>query len=164
MLVSAETKLNHDLANKISSFIKPSWSNLHNLAQVPYGRLHMLWNPSYFPISPHFIHSVITHIESSTTFNFTAVYAENSNAHRQVLLDYIPTFLASSISWICLGDWNCMQYANDKLGGTPLSTNSTKPLNNAIQEANLLPINGTGCFFTWSVSSLGETTVRQSIP
>jgi hypothetical protein len=158
LMAISETKLNHNTTQHAHSIIRHNWSSIHNLSQAPFGRLLILWNPLIYSLSPitvhrQFIHSEILHIPSSTSFILTTVYAVNNATQRQIFLDILPSLQQSNLPWICLGDWNCMQLSSEKSGGSPLSYSQTRPLNKAIYDANLIPSNSTGAFFTWNNSS-----------
>lgn len=81
------------------------------------------------------------------------MYADSSAAHRQSLLDILPTLQQSTSLWLCFGDWNCMQMFSKKIGGVPLTYSQTRPLKNAIYGSNLLPTSVSCAFYTWNNSS-----------
>lgn len=56
MLILAETKVNYVSAYAAAALINNSWDILHNLAQAPFSRLLIVWDPLIFSIEPILVH------------------------------------------------------------------------------------------------------------
>lgn len=80
------------------------------------------------------------------------IYADNILFRRKQFLEFLPS-LKTVDPWIVLGDFNCMMLSSKRTGGKSLSLNDVKPLNEAIQSSEPIPVPSLGPAFTWSNKS-----------
>jgi hypothetical protein len=150
-----ETKLNHSLSQKASSYINPQWSFHHNLESASYGRILVIYDSSFLTLTPilstrQFIHFHVHVSQNQSTFYLTFVYADNSVNSRNALLNALPPLRQSSHPWIVLGDFNCCFGIDDKFGGTPLNLRDIEPLNQSVYDSELTLVNKTGTKYSWN--------------
>lgn len=117
----------------------------HNLSDALYGRIVIIHDPLIFKLSPilstrQVIHLQSYHLPSSTSFYISIVYVANSSSARKGLLNLISSFRQESYPWIALGGFSCALKLSDSYGGNALSLAEIKPLNNAIDDSNLIEI------------------------
>lgn len=78
----------------------------------------------------------------------SAVYAKNSTYARQELWLQITSIVTDKL-WLLLGNFNCIRFIHEKMGGETPNLEALEDFNNCIYEAELKDLKWWGQKFTW---------------
>lgn len=120
-------------------------------------RIWTCWDPNFCDIlcvkkSNQFMFCKITVLDGDFSFFAIFVYAENKHVLRMPLFSDICTIAKSHSSFpvVCLGDFNAVRFAHEKIGGNSCWDNSKESLNVTILESDMDDLSYQGCQFTWA--------------
>lgn len=88
---------------------------------------------------------------SNTPVIISAIYAHNDHRNRRILWEELTSIHSNQQSpWLVIGDFNSVLGAHEKRGGRPPLAASCLEFQAFSDTCNLVHINSTGLFFTWS--------------
>ena len=98
-------------------------------------------------------------INGDYPFYSTFVYGEPHRTRKQDVWHSISQLNpGSQVAWLCIGDYNCVSQALEKMGGRTLG----KPIedfNEFIQANTLMDLGFKGDIFTWTNRQQGVTNI-----
>ncbi|XP_026378730.1 uncharacterized protein LOC113273184 [Papaver somniferum] len=162
-----ETHVQELCASSIRHKIMPSWKFLDNYNNDFAGRIWIGWDPCEVKIT--ILHSssqcIFALVDTVKGFSFVAtfVYDNNDIVIRRSLWEDICNFSQdNSRPWIILGDFNSIMSPIEKTGGAEKKPFHYQDLSNCVQEAHLMDLPYSGCFYTW-FNKQGATRIGSNI-
>ncbi|KAK1293051.1 hypothetical protein QJS10_CPB17g00611 [Acorus calamus] len=121
------------------------------------GRIWVLWQDNLMDLiiissSEQFVHCKASPVDGSAPFFFTAVYASNNFSDRLSLWHDLEVLALQSPSspWIIGGDFNEIQFSNEKVGGRSIHSRHASRFNQCIEKCHLNDLRSIGGLFSWS--------------
>ncbi|MQM00346.1 hypothetical protein Taro_033080 [Colocasia esculenta] len=133
----------------------------HNYDEHPGGRIWVLWNGAtvqlhYVKVTSQLIHLDCTELPSGRLSHLTVVYGSNLAYERKMLWQDIGSLSTTiSLPWLIVGDFNCVRYADEKIGVKKLTSSYLRDFNNCIDQAFLMDLKIVGKTLSWSNHSVG---------
>lgn len=128
-----ETKIKSKNLHKIIISVWRQADFLSNNNVVFEGRILVLWDKNWFEVklikdSDQLLSCWCRCISTNEDYILSIVYARNLASQREDLQSNLKSLFNSfSCTWLVMGDFNCIRFANEKLGGnlmTPKVLNS----------------------------------------
>ncbi|KAL9233090.1 hypothetical protein vseg_008128 [Gypsophila vaccaria] len=148
-----ETKVKNNAMAPVQSKFK-QWCVSTNNGYHKGGRIWIVWKPQVYRVqfleyNAQYIHMKIESLMRRQSFYYTVIYAFN-NAQDRLPLWHQLRRLAAMISgpWAIGGDFNCILYANEKVGGNlPLGVEQFR---SCLTDCGMLDAPSVGAFYTWN--------------
>ncbi|XP_073046253.1 uncharacterized protein [Primulina eburnea] len=124
------------------------------------GRIFVLWNPlkikvDILRITEQSIHAKVECLVTKRNFCTSFVYGFNTIVQRRDLWDDLKSFgTLCNLPWIVMGDFNNVLSQHEKKGGLQVKNYETKDFVDCVASLDLLDLQHTGCYFTWSSPSV----------
>ncbi|XP_073129134.1 uncharacterized protein [Henckelia pumila] len=150
-----EVKVKVNLVDRMMETKFPGMSFLHNFHMCTNSRILVMWDKKDVRIdvlgmSDQVIHVSVVCLHSQRVFLASFIYGRNSVVARRPLWDFLINHGESiSLPWILLGDFNCVRYPHEKMGGIPIVPRDMADLRNCINRLELSDVNHVGCYYTW---------------
>ena len=119
-----ETKVRMPNQVKILNNFMPQWKFVTNSEPHAVDRIWVGWNPNKVSLNvricnSQIIHTIISSIDQSVSFEASFIYGSNLILDRRVLWREMRLIAASSYNnpWICLGDFNVVLLSQEIFGG-----------------------------------------------
>lgn len=151
-----ETRVQKNVAKKISSEINRNFCWIDNYDFHHGGRIWVGWNPFFWDIKPIAISSqhitcYATQKHLQTSFVVTFIYGFNKGIERRQLwvelLDLSRRI--GDMAWVLTGDFNVCLDTNEKQGGSVCWKPSMEEFKDCIMRLGLTDLRFSGQFFTW---------------
>ncbi|XP_077234693.1 uncharacterized protein LOC143876899 [Tasmannia lanceolata] len=150
-----ETKAKIHKLTEYSSFICDGWQVHGNYSSVVKERIWILWDPRFVNVnileeSSQFSHSEVRLIQTSQSFNLTAIYAHNYYISRRALWADLESIEPQvNLPWLLIGDFNVVRYVNERIGNTNHYLNETEEFNECIPNCALSDLRSNSHQWTW---------------
>lgn len=151
-----ENKLNSKQIDDLKLSMGGQWQVISNVDTCVKCRILIIfntdvWNAQVYYLSDQHISVVLTNV-GGAKFMCTFIYAQNFDHKRKKLWDnLILESRIISLPWLLLGDFNCIRFSNDKLGGTTVPTQKMQEVDCFLHASGLLELSTSGFDFTqWS--------------
>ncbi|XP_073151778.1 uncharacterized protein [Henckelia pumila] len=129
-----EVKVNVNLMDRMIDTKFTGMSFLHNFHMCTNSRILVMWDSK----------DVMLDVLASF------IYGRNSVVARRPLWDFLINHGENiSLPWILLGDFNCVRYPHEKMGGIPIVPRDMADRRNCINRLELSDVNHVGCYYTW---------------
>ncbi|KAL9241980.1 hypothetical protein vseg_016028 [Gypsophila vaccaria] len=132
-----------------------NWCISTNTGYHKGGRIWIVWKPQVYRVhfleySAQHIHMKVESIQRKHSFYLTTLYAFNGIQERVPLWGHLRR-IASSVSgpWAIGGDFNCIMYTNEKVGGNVTNEGSDQ-FRNCIGDCSVIDLQSTGTYYTWN--------------
>ncbi|XP_058775885.1 uncharacterized protein LOC131650179 [Vicia villosa] len=165
ILVETRVKLNK--VNSIRNKFGNSFSYIDNYSKHLNGRIWILWNNNRVNLvvedcTDQLIHVRVQSNSGDLVMWCTAIYAHNQIIHRrQLWRDIAQIHGGIDGPWMCMGDFNNVVCAMDRIGGRSVQENEYIELTDMMKDADLHEKESQGDHFTWSKKhSLGTIYTR----
>lgn len=90
-------------------------------------------------------------LSSGKDFLVTFVYARNTASLREHLWKHLRIFASTFKGpWLLAEDFNCIRFADEKLGGNPIPSSHLHSFNKCLGMCRLAEIHTPGSFLTWT--------------
>lgn len=163
-----ETKVKAKNSTKIRKKFGPSWSWVDNYTHSPRGRI---WigqsNPDFNLVVTHstsqIIHAEVTDIAGHSQFLYTAVYGLHTIEDRKSLWSNLVAIGTNASPWIVTGDFNSLLTYEDRVNGNPVTEAELRDFNECIIAADLIQLQSTGHYFSWSNKGMGNSRIQSRI-
>lgn len=92
-----------------------------------------------------------TFISSGVTWYLATLYASNRESERRMLRKSLANCVETNQgAWIISGDFNCVRFQDEKIGGNPVPACKLIPFNNFIEGSGLSDLKILGASWTWT--------------
>lgn len=130
------------------------WSIEGSYDEQDKGRIWVLYNAAVVRVwvlqkSEQMITCLCNMLNNNLEFLCSAVYAQNSQVVRSNLWNEFEQFRGVDLPWLVAGDFNCIRYAHEKIGGDCPDFSTLFDFNNCLMEVGLNDLKWWGHKFTW---------------
>ena len=150
-----ETKVRMPNQDKILTKFMPHWKFVTNCEPLSVDRIWVGWNPDKVSLNVNLcnqqiIHTSISSIDHSISFEASFIYGSNYIHERRVLWSDLRMIAAASYStpWLCLGDFNVVLQPHETFGGNQGRDRGADEFTDAIYSTCLVDLRFIGLFFT----------------
>ena len=143
--------------NKIQLFME-SWGNkwtcINNIEYHHKCRILIminsdLWSSYVISMSKQHITCMLNNTAGAQCI-VTVIYALNLESERKTLWKQLEKEANTFITpWCIIGDFNCVRFLKDKMGGNKLTTRNIQELNNFINSAGVKELSISGVKYSW---------------
>ncbi|XP_026416759.1 uncharacterized protein LOC113312218 [Papaver somniferum] len=163
-----ETHVQAHNKTRIRNNINPSWCYLDNDSVNSVGRIWIAWDPKDVQVSvlSSTSQAVFLDISFSSMINFvvTFIYGENYYVTRSSLWDAIISFASFNTKpWVLMGDFNSLLFPSEKVGGALVFPYHYQDFSNCVQQAKIMDLQYSGCFYTWTNYQQDGTIIRSKL-
>ncbi|XP_073149189.1 uncharacterized protein [Henckelia pumila] len=150
-----EVKVNFNLVDRMMDTKFPGMSFMHNFHLCTNSRILVMWDSEevrldILGMSDQVIHVSVVCLYSQRVFLASFIYGRNSVVARRPLWDFLINHGENiSLPWIMLGDFNCVRYPHENMGGIPIVPRDMADMRNCINRLELSDVNHVGCCYTW---------------
>ncbi|XP_073149026.1 uncharacterized protein [Henckelia pumila] len=150
-----EVKVNVNLVDRMMNTKFPGMSFMHNFHMCTNSRILVMWESKavrldVLGMSDQVIHVSVVCLHSQRVFLASFIYGRNSVVAWRPLWDFLINHGENiSLPWILLGDFNCVRYPHEKMGGNPIVPKDMADLRNCINRLELSDVNHVGFYYTW---------------
>ncbi|KAM7465811.1 hypothetical protein LguiB_013373 [Lonicera macranthoides] len=145
MLCLVENKVNFQNIEKIKRKCLPRWNLIHNCPANGVGRVWFTWDDCRLDMdllwsSTQTITCRVVDRVVQKIFMATCVYGFNDRVSRYTLwqdLEYIARLVAGH-PWVCMGDFNVIHFAHERLGGIHLDIAEMADFNNCLNDIEVV--------------------------
>ncbi|XP_021737700.1 uncharacterized protein LOC110704212 [Chenopodium quinoa] len=116
-----------------------SWLWLCNYDNSPEGRIWLGWN----------VDRVKVNVLKIQIF-LTVVYGLHSIHDRLSLWEGLRSISIQHSPWLCVGDYNSVLHASDRLHGADVTDYETRDFQNLVDDLDLPELKSKGSFYSWS--------------
>ncbi|KAL0305149.1 UNVERIFIED_CONTAM: hypothetical protein Scaly_2995500 [Sesamum calycinum] len=154
-----ETKLAATAIPRIINRLFPGWCQANNFDAIAGGRILIIWNPTVIDlysedISPQVIHCRVTNKSSQLSFYISFTYGLYTVVNRRSMWEKLLELgRPLNMSWIILGDFNCVKSPAEKQLGVPTTWYELKDFADCCLALGLHDAQTTGCYYTWYSNS-----------
>ena len=119
------TKVQRCNFTKVASSFQ-EWEHSVNYEEHDRGRVWIMWKAAEFKVMviesmEQAIHCEILHIFTNRCFALTTIYGSNDANERLLLWQFLINKSTSTLPWLIVGDFNHLLYADDRIGGAPVT-------------------------------------------
>ncbi|GMI96662.1 hypothetical protein like AT1G43760 [Hibiscus trionum] len=132
------------------------------------GGLSLGWSPdvqvSIVSFSISHIDMVVVSLADNVSWRLTGFYGnpvDSQRVHSWNLLRSLGE--DQSLSWVAIGDFNEILYANEKRGGRVRPERNMNAFRSALQDCDLSDLGFTGRWYTWERGAFSSTNVRERL-
>ncbi|XP_073149348.1 uncharacterized protein [Henckelia pumila] len=150
-----EVKVNVNLVDRMMDTKFSAMSFMHNFHMCTNSRILVMWESKavrldVLGMSDQVIHVSVVCLHSQRVFLASFIYGRNSVVAWRPLWDFLINHGENiSLPWILLGDFNCVRYPHEKMGGNPIVPKDMADLRNCINRLELSDVNHVGFYYTW---------------
>ncbi|XP_073291149.1 uncharacterized protein [Primulina huaijiensis] len=161
-----EVKVKACLVDRMMATNFPGMSFIHNFLLSDKSRVLLMWNNSVVNVdllemTDQVNHVNVVFLHSNRVFVISFVYGLNSVVERRPLWDFLMGCGDSVVlPWMVLGDFNCVRFPHEKMGGLLIRPRDIVDLGRCISHLELSDVNHVGCFFTWSTLAISSKLDR----
>ncbi|XP_073041793.1 uncharacterized protein [Primulina eburnea] len=161
-----EVKVKEHLVDRMMATNFPGLSFIQNFLLSDKILILLMLNISFvivdlFEMTDQVIHVNVVCLHSHRVFVISFVYGLNSVVERRPLWDFLMGRGDSVVlPWKVLGDFNCVLFPHEKMGGLPIRPCDIVDLRRCISHLELSYVNHVGCFFTWSTLAISSKLDR----
>ncbi|XP_073149148.1 uncharacterized protein [Henckelia pumila] len=131
-----EVKVNVNLVDRMMDTKFPGMSFMHNFHMCTNSRILVMWDSKDVRLDVLGMSDQVIHVS-----------VVNSVVARRPLWDFLINHGENiSLPWILLGDFNCVRYPHEKMGGIPIAPRDMEDLRNCINRLELSDVNHVGCY------------------
>jgi len=151
-----ETKVKLSKVDMIANNIFPGWRWISNFDMHHGGRVWVAWKPSLYDVrllskAEQYVHCEVNSLSVNRTFHMTFVYGHNLDQHRASLWEDLANIADNmSYAWCCLGDFNALLNANDRVGGNPVEDTDIQELQTFMQRCEVFEPPSSGPYYSWT--------------
>ncbi|XP_021729884.1 uncharacterized protein LOC110696859 [Chenopodium quinoa] len=126
-----------------------SWLWLCNYDHSPKGRIWLGWNVdkvivNVLKIHEQFIHCTVSSKDLSTQIYLTIVYGLHSIHDRLSLWEGLRSIFIQHSPWLCVGDYNSVLHASDRLHGVDVTNYETRDFQTLVNDLDLTELKSKG--------------------
>ncbi|KAL9672970.1 hypothetical protein QQ045_029223 [Rhodiola kirilowii] len=130
------------------------WKSEFSISNGGWARILLLWNDSTTKISnilkSYFFMSCEVEADGRR-FGLIVVYASNNRSDRRMMWEEIEKAGKNfNGCWLCMGDFNCIKYQNDKLNGNRVRDADVGDFRKFLSNTGLQDLPSSGYHYTWS--------------
>lgn len=149
--ILVETKIKHHKKDKIMRKSFKGWSCIDNYEFHEKGRIWVLYREDDIKVNVcHKSKQMISCIVDLNGYKFqcSAIYAMNSSEERKKLWADLEQ-LRNNLPWLALGDFNCISFPHEKIGGDIPNEEAMEDFNRCLHEVELEDLKWWGQKYTW---------------
>jgi exonuclease III len=164
-----ETKLKEANAGAISSTLFPDWEFSYNYEHHYLGRIWLCWSREDFVVtilhkSDQCITCIVHSIKEKVCWHQTYVYCSNNPIERRILWQHLLSIKLRMVAgpWLLCGDFKSVRFLEEKWGLGSLNSYQLE-FHDCLNTLEVVDLNFSGCFFTWSNKSEGDNFVARKL-
>ncbi|XP_021717262.1 uncharacterized protein LOC110685110 [Chenopodium quinoa] len=149
-----ETKVKEHISKSIQKKFGASWAWHCNYASSYRGRIWVGWKTDYLNLdilasTEQFVHCLLCSKDLQVQILVTFVYGLHSIQKRKQLWSGLKGLPTAIIPWLCIGDFNSILSAGDRLNGATVSDYETRYFMQCIDDLALVEIKSKGAPYFW---------------
>ncbi|WOL04220.1 hypothetical protein Cni_G12941 [Canna indica] len=165
MILLLETHL--DEANSQICMLRfgKTWEGLHVAGNGRSGGIIFMWKSAFFAVKEIYKCSQMINVTISYNHSepwlFTGLYASTSSKERKKLWELLNSLDTLDTPWLIVGDFNCIDKSEDKLGGKPfIIGNSLRTFKELCINTGLIDLSFHGMRYTWCNNRAGKNRIH----
>ncbi|KAJ9536546.1 hypothetical protein OSB04_un000298 [Centaurea solstitialis] len=166
-----ETHLRLEVLQSVCDRTFRRWAWVSNQAQSNHGtRIIVAWDQSVVDVMVleshnQFMHCQIKFRDSQDIFLVSFVYGANRGLDRRALWSGLRQFqvLMGDRPWLAVGDFNCMLFPHDALGGASRRNSDMVDFAAFVEDVDLFDIRFSGIHHTWSQKPKDESGLLRKL-
>ncbi|WOK97755.1 hypothetical protein Cni_G06463 [Canna indica] len=154
MILLLKTHLDEANSHLCMSRFGKAWKGLFVAGNGRCGGIIFMWKDDLLSVKE--VYKCTQMINVTISYNhsepwlFTGLYASTNSKERKELWNLLNKLDTSDTLWLISGDFNCIDKAEDKIGGKPfLIGNSLRAFNDLRTNARLIDLSFFGMRYTW---------------
>ncbi|XP_020270722.1 uncharacterized protein LOC109845882 [Asparagus officinalis] len=169
LIALLETKIPENKLPVLARKIANGWHWISNVHEARNCRIWILWDNDSLIIhnailSEQYITLSVESRDGKFSSICTFVYALNQMPNRRILWRKLLEYKHNvSGPWIIGGDFNTIASYEEKIGGLPVLETDTEDFQSFLNNGQLINLNTTGFFFTWSNKQDADSRIRSRL-